>query len=49
VGHVVLDLMNTVTGRESLPTDWLETYERVLEWAALSTRSTRTPYARSTG
>jgi predicted RNA-binding Zn ribbon-like protein len=35
-GHVVLDLVNTVTGRDSRPTDWLETYERVLEWAALT-------------
>jgi len=30
-GHVVLDLANTVTGRDSRPTDWLEDYERVLE------------------
>jgi predicted RNA-binding Zn ribbon-like protein len=35
-GHVVLDLVNTVTGRDSRPTDWLESYERVLEWAALT-------------
>jgi predicted RNA-binding Zn ribbon-like protein len=35
-GHVVLDLANTVTGRDSRPTDWLEDYERVLEWAALT-------------
>lgn len=35
-GHVVLDLVNTVTGRESRPTDWLENYGRVLEWAALT-------------
>jgi predicted RNA-binding Zn ribbon-like protein len=35
-GHVVLDLVNTVTGRDSRPTDWLETYERVLEWGALT-------------
>jgi predicted RNA-binding Zn ribbon-like protein len=35
-GHVVLDLVNTVTGRGSRPTDWLETYERTLEWAALT-------------
>ena len=35
-GHVVLDFVNTVTGRDSRPTDWLETYERVLEWAALT-------------
>jgi predicted RNA-binding Zn ribbon-like protein len=35
-GHVVLDLVNTVTGRDSRPTDWLATYERLLEWAALT-------------
>jgi predicted RNA-binding Zn ribbon-like protein len=35
-GHVVLDLVNTVTGRRSRPTDWLEDYDRVLEWAALT-------------
>jgi predicted RNA-binding Zn ribbon-like protein len=35
-GHVVLDLVNTVTGRDSRPTDWLEDYDRVLEWAALT-------------
>jgi predicted RNA-binding Zn ribbon-like protein len=35
-GHVVLDLVNTVTGRDSRPTDWLETYQRLLEWAALT-------------
>jgi predicted RNA-binding Zn ribbon-like protein len=35
-GHVVLDLVNTVTGRTSRPTDWLEDYDRVLEWAALT-------------
>jgi predicted RNA-binding Zn ribbon-like protein len=35
-GHIVLDLVNTVTGRTSRPTDWLESYDRVLEWAALT-------------
>ena len=35
-GHVALDLANTVTGRTSQPTDWLEDYDRVLEWAALT-------------
>jgi predicted RNA-binding Zn ribbon-like protein len=35
-GHVVLDLVNTVTGRDSRPTDWLENYQRLLEWAALT-------------
>jgi predicted RNA-binding Zn ribbon-like protein len=35
-GHVVLDLVNTVTGRRSRPTEWLSDYDRVLEWAALT-------------
>jgi predicted RNA-binding Zn ribbon-like protein len=35
-GHVVLDLVNTVTGRRSRPTDWLDSYDRILEWAALT-------------
>jgi predicted RNA-binding Zn ribbon-like protein len=35
-GHVVVDLVNTVTGRDSRPTDWLEDYDRVLEWAVLT-------------
>jgi predicted RNA-binding Zn ribbon-like protein len=35
-GHVVLDLVNTVTGRDSRPTDWLENYDSVLAWAALT-------------
>lgn len=35
-GHIVLDLVNTVTGRDSRPTDWLDTYDRLLEWAALT-------------
>jgi predicted RNA-binding Zn ribbon-like protein len=35
-GHVVLDLVNTVTGRDATPTDWLDRYPSVLEWAALT-------------
>jgi predicted RNA-binding Zn ribbon-like protein len=35
-GHVALDLVNTVTGRDTTPTDWLDGYPRVLEWAALT-------------
>ena len=35
-GHVVLDLVNTVTGRDGSPIDWLESYEGLLEWAALT-------------
>lgn len=35
-GHVALDLVNTVTGRRSRPTEWIEDYDRLLEWGALT-------------
>jgi predicted RNA-binding Zn ribbon-like protein len=35
-GHVVLDLVNTVTGRDGAAIDWLDCYPRALEWAALT-------------
>jgi predicted RNA-binding Zn ribbon-like protein len=35
-GHVVLDLVNTVTARNTEPVDWLDGYARLLEWAHLS-------------
>jgi predicted RNA-binding Zn ribbon-like protein len=35
-GHVVLDLVNTVNARDGDPIDWLDSYQRVLEWAALT-------------
>ena len=35
-GHVVLDFVNTVTARNAQPGDWLDSYRRVLEWAALT-------------
>jgi predicted RNA-binding Zn ribbon-like protein len=36
-GHLVLDLVNTVTARNAPePIDWLDGYQRVLEWARLS-------------
>jgi len=35
-GHVVLDLVNTVTARDGDPIDWFDSYERVLEWAVLT-------------
>jgi predicted RNA-binding Zn ribbon-like protein len=35
-GHVVLDLVNTVSARDEDPIDWLDGYPRVLEWAALT-------------
>ena len=36
-GHVVLDLVNTVTARNAAsPIDWVDGYERALQWAALT-------------
>lgn len=36
-GHPALDLVNTVTARNTAtPIDWLDGYERVLEWARLA-------------
>ena len=35
-GHVVLDLVNTVNARDGDPVDWLDSYPRVLEWAAFT-------------
>jgi predicted RNA-binding Zn ribbon-like protein len=35
-GHVLLDLVNTVTARNAEPIDWLDGYPRLLEWAALT-------------
>jgi predicted RNA-binding Zn ribbon-like protein len=36
-GHPALDLVNTVTARNTpVPRDWLDGYERVLEWARLA-------------
>src|SRR6188472_1372751 len=34
-GDAVLDFVNTVTGRDQSPRDWLDSYTRLLEWAAL--------------
>ena len=33
-GDAALDFVNTVTGRDQSPRDWLDSYERLLEWAA---------------
>jgi predicted RNA-binding Zn ribbon-like protein len=33
-GDAALDFVNTVTGRDALPRDWLDSYERLLGWAA---------------
>lgn len=35
-GHVVLDLLNTVTARDTTPHDWLATPDSLLQWAAVS-------------
>ncbi|MFD0072882.1 CGNR zinc finger domain-containing protein [Streptomyces sp. NPDC127166] len=35
-GHLVIDLLNTVTARDAEPLDWLDGYPRLLEWAALT-------------
>jgi predicted RNA-binding Zn ribbon-like protein len=40
-GHVVLDLVNTVTARNADPVDWLDGYAAVLSWAALTGRFSR--------
>ena len=32
-GHVALDFVNTVTGRNAVPRDWLFSYAALLEWA----------------
>jgi predicted RNA-binding Zn ribbon-like protein len=34
-GDAALDFINTVTGRDQEPRDWLDGYARLLEWAAL--------------
>ena len=35
-GDAALDFINTVTGRDQEPRDWLDSYARLLEWAALA-------------
>ena len=32
-GDAALDFINTVTGRDETPRDWLDSYARLLEWA----------------
>lgn len=32
-GDAALDFINTVTGRDQAPRDWLDSYARLLEWA----------------
>ncbi|HKQ14385.1 MAG TPA: CGNR zinc finger domain-containing protein [Steroidobacteraceae bacterium] len=34
-GDAALDFVNTVTGRDQQPRDWLDGYARLLEWATL--------------
>lgn len=33
-GNAALDFVNTVTGRDQSPRDWIDSYVRLLEWAA---------------
>ena len=33
-GEAALDFVNTVTGRNGVPRDWLDSYARLLEWAS---------------
>jgi predicted RNA-binding Zn ribbon-like protein len=33
-GHPSLDFVNTVTGRDQSPRDWLDSYARLTDWAA---------------
>lgn len=35
-GHVVVDLVNTVTARNAEPVDWLDGFSRLVEWAELT-------------
>lgn len=35
-GHLALDFVNTVNGRDGSPVDWLDSPSRLLEWAALT-------------
>jgi predicted RNA-binding Zn ribbon-like protein len=35
-GDAALDFINTVTGRDQEPRDWLDSYARLLEWATLA-------------
>ena len=35
-GDAALDFVNTVTGRDESPRDWLDSYERLLDWASLA-------------
>lgn len=37
-GHLALDLVNTVTARDSTPRDWLADYASLLDWAGLTGR-----------
>jgi predicted RNA-binding Zn ribbon-like protein len=34
-GDPALDFVNTVTGRDQSPRDWLDSYARLIDWAAL--------------
>jgi hypothetical protein len=54
-GEAALNFVNTITGRDQQPRDWLDSYARLVEWAgrakllppkslqALSVRAERNP------
>src|SRR5215510_7894970 len=35
-GDPALDFVNTVNGRDDSPSDWLDSYARLIEWATLA-------------
>jgi predicted RNA-binding Zn ribbon-like protein len=35
-GDPALDFVNTVTGRDQSPRDWLDSYDRLVDWAAMA-------------
>lgn len=41
-GHLALDLVNTVTARDTQPRDWLDDYDALLRWARQSGHYART-------
>jgi predicted RNA-binding Zn ribbon-like protein len=48
-GDPAIDFVNTVTGRDQSPRDWLDSYARLLEWAALVKLLPRDALQRLTG
>ena len=44
-GHLALDLVNTVTARDTQPRDWLDDYDALLRWARQSGHDVRAELA----